>query len=295
MTENIQQPLATPHLPANPEIEPNLSDEHTKQNFFHGQQRLQETQKTEIGFDGISNIDLDTDLWFKLRGNSLNPLIDAATPLFGMILRIQNLDQYTEIDKLYSRVQGDIAAISEEIRKDKKQYDEPTQLSYRYCLCAFIDETVMATTWGSQSIWAQRSLLSSYHEETWGGEKVFVILERMLMEAERYPDMLEFLYLCLALGFKGKYGVVEQGNEKLEAIIQKLHRVLREQKGDPTEHLIEPTENISQKKYKIKRQLPLWSVWATLGVILVSAYSYYAIRLHGVTEQVVTELEQILK
>lgn len=283
----------TPNLPSTSETNPLTAEQDPKPNLFYGTQ-LPDAQKTDMGFEGISNIDLDTDQWFKLRGNSLNPLIDAATPLFGLILRIQDLEQYDNIDQLYNRVQGDIAAIHEEIRKHEKKYDEPTQLSYRYCLCAFIDETVMATTWGTQSIWAQRSLLSSYHEETWGGEKVFVILERMLMEPERYPDMLEFLYLCLTLGFKGKYGVIENGREQLETLIKKLHQILREQKGDPTEHLIAPTENISQKKYKVKRQLPLWSIWLSLGIILVSAYSYYAITLDNITEDVVQELDQIL-
>ena len=279
-------------LPANPEtLEP--AAEPRNDNWFNNG-KLPDTQKTDMGFEGISNIDLDTDLWFKLRGNSLNPLIDAATPLFGLILRIQDLEKYDKIDQLYNRVQGDIAAIHEEIRKHEKNYDEPTQLSYRYCLCAFIDETVMATTWGTQSIWAQRSLLSSYHEETWGGEKVFVILERMLMEPERYPDMLEFLYLCLTLGFKGKYGVIDNGREQLDTLIQKLHQILREQKGDPVEHLIAPTDNISQQAYKVKRQLPLWSVWLSLGIILVSAYSYYAISLQNVTHEVVQELDQLL-
>ena len=279
-------------LPANPEtLEP--AAEPRNDNWFNNG-KLPDTQKTDMGFEGISKIDLDTDLWFKLRGNSLNPLIDAATPLFGLILRIQDLEKYDKIDELYNRVQGDIAAIHEEIRKHEKNYDEPTQLSYRYCLCAFIDETVMATTWGTQSIWAQRSLLSSYHEETWGGEKVFVILERMLMEPERYPDMLEFLYLCLTLGFKGKYGVIDHGREQLDTLIKKLHHILREQKGDPVEHLIAPTDNISQQKYKVKRQMPLWTVWASLGVILVSAYSYYAFSLNGITDNVVQELDQLL-
>lgn len=279
-------------LPTNPNS-PNPPTTTPDNDFFNTTQ-LPNTQKDQLGFEGISNIDQDTDLWFKLRGHSLNPLIDAATPLFGLILRIQDLEHYDTIDQLYNRVQGDIAAIHEEIRQHSKHYDEPTQLSYRYCLCAFIDETVMATTWGTQSIWAQRSLLSSYHEETWGGEKVFVILERMLMEPERYSDMLEFLYLCLALGFKGKYGVVENGREQLDSLIQKLHHILREQKGDPIDHLIAPTDNISQKKYKVKRQLPLWTVWLSLGIVLVSAYSYYAIRLNHITDNVVQELDQVL-
>ncbi len=261
--------------------------------YFKKGERMPAEQKEQVTFAGVRNIDRDTDLWFKLRGHSLNPLVDAATPLFGLILRIQDLDAHEDIETLYRRVHGDIAAISEEIRQ--QDYDEPTQLSFRYCLCAFIDETVMATRWGTQSVWAERSLLSHYHEETWGGEKVFVILERMLLEPERYQHMLEFLYLCLALGFRGKYGIIEHGREHLDSLLQKLHRVLREHKGDPVEHLIPPSDNVSHHKNKLKRQLPLWSVWVLLGAVLIGTYSYYAAQLSRTTDTVIYELDRILE
>ncbi|MEM6405530.1 MAG: type IVB secretion system protein IcmH/DotU [Pseudomonadota bacterium] len=261
--------------------------------YFGGDDRLPAEQKEHITFEGVRDIDHDTDLWFKLRGHSLNPLVDAATPLFGLILRIQDLNEHNSIDTLYRRVHSDIAAISEEIRQH--DYDEPTQLSFRYCLCAFIDETVMATRWGAESVWAERSLLSHYHEETWGGEKVFVILERMLLEPDRYQHMLEFLYLSLALGFRGKYGIIDHGREHLDSLLQKLHRVLREQKGDPVEQLIPPSDNVSHQKNKLKRQLPLWSVWVLLGAVLIGTYSYYATQLSRTTDTVIYELDRILE
>jgi type VI secretion system protein ImpK len=40
----------------------------------------------------------------------------------------------------------------------------------RYVLCSVIDEAVVITAWGSQSDWSQMSLLSRFHNETFGGE-----------------------------------------------------------------------------------------------------------------------------
>lgn len=34
----------------------------------------------DLLFDEAANIDADQDYWFKLRGDNINPLIDAATP-----------------------------------------------------------------------------------------------------------------------------------------------------------------------------------------------------------------------
>ena len=266
-----------------------------QENFFSQTKNLSQvstTSKEAMGFEGIEKIDLDTDRWFKLRGNSLNLLIDAATPLFGLILRVGDLHQHMEIQQLYSRVHGDIAAIDEEIRN--LGYDSAAQLSFRYCLCTFIDEAVMATPWGAQSVWAERSMLSVFHQETWGGEKFFTILSRMMMESDIYKEMLEFLYLCLSLGFKGKYGVMQDGGQQLDQLISNLHRLLREKRGDRSEQLIDSDKNIYTKKYRIRRQIPLWFVWAGLGVILSIIYFLYAVNLAGVTENVLKQLDLIL-
>ena len=294
----VQQTL----LPADADHAPNamapISDESStdqQENFFSqtsNMSQISTASKEAMGFEGIEQIDLDTDRWFKLRGNSLNPLIDAATPLFGLILRVVDLHQHMDIQQLYSRVHGDIAAIDEEVRN--LGYDNAAQLSFRYCLCTFIDEAVMATPWGAQSMWAERSMLSVFHQETWGGEKFFTILSRMMMEPDIYKEMLEFLYLCLSLGFKGKYGVMQDGGQQLNQLIANLHRVLREKRGDRSEQLIDSKKNIYTKKYRIKRQIPLWFVWVSLGAVLAVIYFFYAANLAGVTENVLKQLDLIL-
>ncbi len=52
-------------------------------------------------------------------------------------------------------------------------------MAYRYILCTFLDEAVMGTPWGANTCWAEHSMLSRFHNETWGGEKVFTILSRL--------------------------------------------------------------------------------------------------------------------
>ncbi len=264
--------------------------------FFTQQTKLSDIStgaKEAIGFEGIEQIDLDTDLWFKLRGDSLNPLIDAATPLFGLILRVRDVQQYADVQQLYNRVHSDIAAIDEEVRT--LDYDNSIQVAFRYCLCAFVDEAVMSTSWGVQSVWAERSMLSLYHQETWGGEKFFTIVSRLMMESQNYQDMLEFLYFCLVLGFKGKYGVMQDGTQQLDALIGKLHRLLREQRGSKTEHLIDTKGNVCNKQYRLGQQIPLWSIWAGLAVALGVIYVFYAMNLSGVTEDVLKQLDLILQ
>lgn len=249
--------------------------------------------KGSMLYDSVSRIDQDDDLQFQLRGHSLNPLIDAAQPLLGLVIRLRRLDRCDDIYKLYTSVRDQITALSEEVRQ--LGYDGATQLAYRYALCAFIDEAVMATAWGQASLWRERSLLSYHHNETWGGEKFFTVLARMQMDPARYRDVLEFKYLCLCLGFQGKYGQQHNNRETLNGIIGRLHQILRTQRGDAPERLTDAPDNVASRRYRLAKQWPLWTPWAIAGVVLIAAYLYFSLSLGNTTDEVLQSLDRILK
>ncbi|HBP1183230.1 type IVB secretion system protein IcmH/DotU [Pseudomonas aeruginosa] len=250
--------------------------------------------KRELAYEHIHQLDHDQDLGFALRGHSINPLIDAAQPLLGLVIRLRRLHQYDGVESLYETVRDQITSISEEVRQHG--YDSATLLAYRYALCAFIDEAVMATPWGSQdSLWSQRSLLSYHHNETWGGEKFFTVLARMQMDPEKYRHVLEFKYLCLCLGFKGKYGRQHDQNETLNAIIAKLHRVLSPLRGDTAERLTDAHHNVAHQRQRLGRTIPLWAPWAMALIVLAGAYTFFEVKLSRSTDQVLHALDNILK
>ncbi|OLS63966.1 type IVB secretion system protein IcmH/DotU [Pseudomonas putida] len=238
-------------------------------------------------------IDDDPDLQFQLRGHSLNPLIDVAQPLLGLVMHVRQLDGVADVNQFYIRVRDHITTLCEEVRQ--QGYDPVTQLAYRYALCTFVDEAVLARPWSSATNWSQRSLLSYHHNETWGGEKFFTVLARMQMDPERYRDVLEFKYLCLCLGFQGKYGAQHNNRETLNGIIGKLHRVLRAQRGDTPERLAGGPEHVASRRYRLARQWPLWTPWAIAGVVLLGAYLGFSISLGNTTQELLESLELILK
>ncbi|MCD0499422.1 type IVB secretion system protein IcmH/DotU [Achromobacter spanius] len=267
--------------------------ERVKAQFLRTGATAEVIDKARIGFDSIGHIDRDEDLGFQLRGHGYNPLVDGALPLFGLVIRLRGLAEYRDIQHLYATVRDQISTLAEEIRQ--YGYDGATQLAYRYALCTFIDEAVMGTAWGAHSPWAERSLLSINHSETWGGEKFFTVLSRMMMDAARYRDVLEFKYLCLCLGFKGKYGLQHNQNEALQVIIVKLHRMLRELRGETPETLTDASTNVASRRYRVGRQWPWWTPWAGAALLLAGVYAAFALSLGSTTEIVLHSLDGILK
>lgn len=249
--------------------------------------------KPDLVYETIGSIDNDEDLGFSLRGHGYNPLVDAALPLLGLVIRLRRMDKCDDVKSLYGDVRDQIASIDEEVRK--QGYDGATQLAYRYALCSFVDEAVMQTSWGSHSPWAERSLLSHYHQETWGGEKFFTVLSRMLMDPKRYRDVLELKYVCLCLGFKGKYGVQHNQVEALQGIIRKLHDVLRDMRGETPEQLMDAQDHVATRRYNVGRQLPWWTPWLAVLGALVVVYGLYAMNLDRTTDEVLRSLDTMLK
>ena len=66
--------------------------------------------------------------------------------------------------------------------------------------------------------------LTYFHNETWGGEKVYILLDKLLAEPKRYIDLLEFIYICFSLGFRGRYKIETQNSEEFELIYKKIAR-----------------------------------------------------------------------
>src|SRR5690554_7594701 len=107
---------------------------------------------------------------------SLNPLISLAATLLSEVVRLKNTYQAEDLHSLKERLSSEIRLFEHQALQDSG--DSSEVMAARYVLCTAIDEAVATTPWGNESAWSQMSLLSSFHNETFGGEKFFQLLER---------------------------------------------------------------------------------------------------------------------
>ncbi|MGL4925213.1 MAG: type IVB secretion system protein IcmH/DotU [Aeromonas veronii] len=238
-----------------------------------------------------SNMDLDDVL--QLRGLSINPMIDAVTPLLGLVQRVRQLSQYKQVPELYQRVVTEIQAIEQELMT--QGYENGVVLSFRYILCTFIDEAVMGRDWGSQSEWSQHSLLTRFHSETWGGEKVFVLLSRLQEDPVRYRDILAFIYLCLCLGFEGRYKVMSQGRDERERLVKQLHKQLSLESDGEAPCVFHLDLGQQASRYRLRKHVSLCSLFMGGALILAIIFSLYHQRLNNQTQDVLRQLGELLK
>jgi type VI secretion system protein ImpK len=229
---------------------------------------------------------------FGLRGGTLNPLIDSSSPLMALILRIFSLGDFDDIDDLHKRCKHEIESV--ELELHRLGFERVTIMAHRYCLCSVIDETVMCSPWGQDSNWSERSLLATFHDETWGGEKYFVILERLMMEPSRYLQIIEFLYICMCLGYEGKYRVMHNGRSQLEALIKEVHDVIRKERGHPDPLSTLKADFIVDKAHHISWQTPLVAVFGVTLLLMAALYAGYFYYTETYATGVIAELTKVL-
>jgi type IV/VI secretion system ImpK/VasF family protein len=76
----------------------------------------------------------------------------------------------------------------------------------RYALVAFIDEQILKSNWPGRAEWMGQPLQLLLYGEYTAGENVFNRIQVLLQQGRASPA-LEVYYLCLALGFRGAFGV----------------------------------------------------------------------------------------
>jgi type VI secretion system protein ImpK len=159
-----------------------------------------------------------------------NTLVGAAWELLSQVVQLKDSAGRESLQSLNDRLSSGITAF--ETRALYQGAENSQVMSARYVLCSVIDEAVVTTAWGSRSDWSKTSLLSRFHNETFGGEKFFQLLERLSRDPVKHLAMLELMYLCLSLGFEGKYRVMERGGLQLETVRDGLYRQIRHVRGE---------------------------------------------------------------
>lgn len=229
---------------------------------------------------------------FQLRANGKNRLMEAAMPLMGLVIRIRRLSKFEKVDALHSRLVNEVEIFQQDI--EGLGYDEATVLAARYVLCSAIDEAVLSQPWGAESNWPERPLLSVYHNETWGGEKVFTILDRVMDESHRFVDLLEFIYYTVSIGFEGKYHVVHNGHVRLENLLSTIHERLTRHRGAPPDRLLEPEPNIYNLDQRMNWRLPVWAVGFGAVLLLIIMHIAFDQSLDRQIDTVRAEIERTL-
>jgi len=185
----------------------------------------------------------------------MNPVVDAASHLFSVIGKLKEMTTYRNLNRLQNELLQEINLFQATIGA-LQTYNTEFVVVCRYILCATIDEIIMNTPWGSQNQWDSYSLLATLNQDTQHQDKFFTIIERAIKEPAIYIDLMELMYLCLSLGYKGQYRGTEHNQFQLEQITDTLYKHIRAYRGSINKTLspnpLQASATRKQKKISAK-------------------------------------------
>lgn len=205
------------------------------------------------------------------------PLLAAANPLLNLVFQIRTLVHNAEPDRLRAHLVDEVRRF-EATAKGLGVSNEHV-VAARYCLCTVLDETAAQTPWGGNGAWSRNSLLVTFHNETWGGEKFFQLLAKLAQAPAQHVDLLELMYYCICLGFEGRYRIISNGQVQLETLRRRLLEIISSQRGQAPSALSPRWEGVPAERPRAWRMIPVWAS-ATLALsLLVALYIALSILL----------------
>jgi type VI secretion system protein ImpK len=206
-----------------------------------------------------------------------NPVVMAANPVLNLVPQIRSTLQMADPAQFREFL---IEKIREFERYARELRVPPeTIIGARYCLCTLLDESAAQTPWGGSGVWSRHSLLVTFHNETWGGEKFFQLLSKLAQNPQQYRDLLELMYYCISLGLEGRFRVVDNGRAQLETLRQRLWTILRDLGVGSDDNLSPHWQGASGAGTQGWRLLPAWVVACLVALIGLGCFLWFAFSL----------------
>ena len=215
----------------------------------------------------------------------LNRLIEAANPILAAVPQIRHALRHPDPVSLRTRLREQLAAFEHGARAAGV---DGSQLEIAVlALCALLDDSASATPWGRE--WAGAGLLAEVRPQA-GADDFFTHLDKALAGPAARNELLEFFYVCLALGFEGRYRNGAGGRQALAQIRTRVFDVLAKPQPRTPLELSARWQAAPVPARRVPGGIALWAAASACALVLAGLYFAYAISLGSLSDPVAREL-----
>ncbi len=219
---------------------------------------------------------------------SARRLSEVLSPCFTLILQLRAAREFGQPDVLRERIQGLLATTERDASRAGASAKEIEDA--KFAIVALIDETILSSDWDDKAHWLAKPLQLELYNRYDAGEAFFTRLEE-LRSRSGSDEVLEVYYLCMTLGFKGKYQIHDTG--KLRILIEEVHSSLQSNPLMKPGRLSPHGRPHDQIAAEVKKKLPMWVVLAVS--IAAGLFLYLGLQVHmsNVASDTVSQIEAV--
>lgn len=216
-------------------------------------------------------------------------LAEQFAPCFTLILKLRSSDEFGDPEVLRRRIKDLLDRTEREALRTGVSPDDIQ--AAKFALVAFIDETILSSDWSRKDEWMNTPLQLDLYDRYDAGEAFFDRLDAFLDEARAHAEVLEIYYLCMALGFKGKYQIHEQ--EQLREIIETTSDTLSKLRGSNAGELAPHGEPRGQVATEVRSKVPAWVIAAAAALVGVLIYMGMYLYASSTAQEVAESIGQM--
>lgn len=195
----------------------------------------------------------------------------VCSDVLSLILQLRNSQDLPAPDILQRRVLGLFDTMMQNGRE--AQLPEQDMNDVKYALAAFADEVIYHSSWPGRTQWLNNPLQLQFFQENTAGDGFFERLDA-LHAARGRDHVTQVYFLCLALGFQGKFRLGQQ--DGLSAVVEGVgnHVALAVGGG---EVLAPNAERRDGGAGAVRRELPFLAI--ALGFFVIALLVVIILRL----------------
>ncbi|EJB06914.1 type VI secretion system OmpA/MotB family protein [Rhizobium leguminosarum bv. trifolii WSM597] len=219
---------------------------------------------------------------FRFGAEDVPTLVRSAAPLLNLAHGLRYTEEQPDIDELRAVA---IAAVGRYERDLASARISPERArAAHYIVCATVDDVVLSKAWGVRAGWARSGLVSTFHMDVTGGERVFDLLDHFHQSPGANKDLLLLIYLCLSLAFEGRTRVSARGGLELARIRDSLYKTLLGQYGVFERELSPHWKGVSARHQPLRTAAALWTLLSLLTLILALGYLFFTLSLNRASD-----------
>lgn len=211
------------------------------------------------------------------------PLVQAAFGLLALAPQLRSRTPPADPASLRARVEAELGRFED--RAHSLGADGRLMRTGHYALCALVDDIVLNTPWGAHGIWKSQSLAGTLHHDVAAGERFYDVLEQARRTPERHRPLLELMAACLAMGFEGRFRLVQGGSTEAARLREEVLRQLAGLDGPLPEDLSPQWQGLAARYEALTERVPLWVAATATATVLALLYTGFVLRLGGYAER----------
>lgn len=225
-----------------------------------------------------------------------NPLLEAAQPLLRALADMPDALASGDVDMFHRLLTREVSSFQSLCNGAQVRHEHAVGASY--ALCTAIDEAAHSTRWGGGAageagVWASRQLAIAFHDDARGGDKVFLLIGRLVAGPDEHIDLLELLYFVLGLGFEGRYATAANGRRQIETIRHRLFSLLNGSRAEVAHALSPEWKGVAAGRFRRLRVVPPWLTMLIAALALFTLFGFYKYRLLRMQTDVVQRIAAV--